>query len=146
MEEKNYDLDVIVKKSFFDKFVEKLKNLKVCPDFKESLDLIYKQLYKKYSDKESLVTLSRGANKGLRLFRTSLRSLKSNYHCQLDMRECEDEHSLDDDRKTRDFTVNSIYMWPIQNYTKLKLDYPRNGQFDIANKIVRAVNSMEETF
>lgn len=101
-----------------------------------------------------MMTLTKGANAGLRFFRSALfvhitndgngRYIKQHY--QLDMRESPDDADLSVDRKTRDFTVNSIYLWPNEDYSKYEFDFPENGETDIEHKIVRPTNSFEETF
>lgn len=65
---------------------------------------------------------------------------------QTDIRECDDDYTLSDDRKGRDFTVNAIYGWPNDSYTAFEFDFPEHGEEDVKRKIVRTNNSFEETF
>ena len=79
----------------------------------------------------------------------------------LDLRETDNKDNLDDDRKTRDFTINSLYMWFDFEKGKYHVIYPQNvrflqnkynfltyikGELDIIDKRMRTTNSIELTF
>lgn len=164
---KSYDIDLIVKKKYFERFAEGIKALegepienipgalKGEPIENEPVVLEGEPVENEPGDEQqSFIHLSRGANEGLLLFRTALHVkiqgdrngeyIEQSY--QFDMRECEDQMSLDEDRKSRDFTVNAIYMWPDKKFEKFEFDFPKNGEFDIFKKIAKTVNSLQETF
>ena len=60
----------------------------------------------------------------------------------LDLREMRRNHTIEDDVKTRDFTMNGIYFSP---YSRLVLDICR-GLEDIQKKVIRTIDGVSKTF
>ena len=110
-------------------------------------------------DQVSSQTLSKGMSEGKKL--VILKITIDGEEFDLDLRETDNKDNLDDDMKTRDFTINSLYMWFEFENEKYHVIYPQNvrfhlkniifltcikGELDIIDKRMRTTNSIELTF
>ena len=90
------------------------------------------------------VVLSSGLNKGRKLIQFKIFIDEQQF--DFDLREVQNGLTVQDDRITRDFTINSLYMWFDFTEETVHVDYPPNGKEDIAERKIRTTNGIDHTF
>lgn len=162
LKKKSMDFDMIIKSKYFEAFVDtfgkipKFTNFLWCHKNQTKMVLLEKSFSSVYTKETQLVYPNtntpaieavsadgyRQDHPGIRFVRGTVKIGKVDI-CY-DFRECPDNCTLEEDRKNRDFTINSIFMW--MDKDKIKFDMTKQTYDDFEKRKLRLVNSFDETF
>jgi len=106
----------------------------------ESLCTKYNYIYTTTTD----IIMTQGLNSGKRLVQATIEINEEQY--DLDFRGTDNGLTLHEDRLSRDFTINSLYMWFDFSKDEGYINYPNHGRSDVENRIIRIQNGFEHTF